>query len=180
MRETDDWAPWFRELAQRIADGERYLIDRARTVAWKDDDEESSSQPFGLLRYGDENIDPLSFFYTLASRSTSGNRREPMYASVAEAFDMTREPAYDHIIFPTPNPVNTLFHYGGEGNPPLLWNLFREAVRGIGTVTPDPFERALEIRGVATRKLTQALFLVNPEDFLPFDDKVETPPINRE
>ena len=46
-------------------------------------------------------------------------------------------------------------------------------MRGIGSVTPDRFERALDISGVATRKLTQALFLVNPEDFLPFDDQIE-------
>ena len=175
MRETDDWAPWFRELAQKIADGgERYLIDRAKEVEWKKDDGESSSQTFGLLRYGDENIDPLSFFYTLASRSTSGDNREPMYASVAEAFDMTRGPAFDHrFILPTPTRFNTLFHNAGDGDPPLLWNLFREAVRGIGSVTPDNFERALDIGGVGTRKLTQALFLVNPEDFLPFDEKAK-------
>ena len=171
----NNWAHWFRELAQKIAEGgEQYLIDRAKKVAWQDDDGESSSEPFRLLRYGDENIDPLSFFYTLASRSGRGEGRQRIYSSVAKAFGMTREPAYDHrFIFPTPNPVNTLFHYRGEGNPPLLWNLFREAVRGVGTVTPNHFERALDIGGVATRKLTQALFLVNPEDFLPFDDQVE-------
>ena len=55
----------------------------------------------------------------------------------------------------------------------MLWTLFREAVRGIESVAPDHFERALDIGNVATRKLTQALFLVNPEDFLPFDDQVE-------
>ena len=171
----NDWAHWFRELAQKIAEGgEQYLIDKSKEVAWQDDDGESSSEPFRLLRYGDENIDPLSFFYTLASRSGRGEGRQRIYSSVAKAFGMTREPAYDHrFIFPTPNPVNTLFHYRGEGNPPLLWNLFREAVRGVGTVTPNHFERALDVGGVATRKLTQALFLVNPEDFLPFDDQIE-------
>ena len=173
MRETDDWAPWFRELARKIADGgEQYLIERAKEVAWRGDAEES--RPYGLLRYGDDNIDPLSFFYTLGSRSRSGESRKPLYASVAEAFDMTRGPAFDHrFILPTPTPQNTLFHNAGEGDPPLLWDLFREAVRGIESVTPDHFERALEIRGVGTRKLTQALFLVNPEDFLSFDDQTK-------
>ena len=55
----------------------------------------------------------------------------------------------------------------------MLWNLFREAVQGIESVTPDHFERALEIGRVATQKLTQALFLVNPEEFLPFDEKAK-------
>ena len=175
MRENDDWAPWFRELAQKIADGgEQYLIEKAKLVAWTDSDKESTPSTYGLLRYGDENIDPLSFFYTLASRNRSGKSREPLYASVAKVFGMGRQPAFDHrFIFPTPNPQNTLFHNGGTGNPPLLWNLFREAVRGIESVTPEHFERALDLKGVATRKLTQALFLINPEDFLPFDDQIE-------
>ena len=173
MTETNDWAPWFRELARTIADGgEQYLIERAKEVAWRGDAEGSRS--YGLLRYGDDNIDPLSFFYTLGSRSRSGESREPLYASVAEAFGMTRGPAFNHrFILPTPTPQNTLFHNAGEGDPPLLWDLFREAVRGIESVTPDHFERAFEIRGVGTRKLTQALFLVNPEDFLSFDDQTK-------
>ena len=177
MRETNEWAPWFRELARKIDDGgERYLIDKAKEVAWRDDDGESSSQTFPLLRYRDENIDPLSFFYTLASRSGEkfSKRRKPLYASVTEAFSMSRMPAFNHrFILPTPTPQNTLFHNAGEGDPPLLWKLFREAVRGIGSITPDHFERALELHGVGTRKLTEALFLVNPEDFLSFDDHLK-------
>ena len=175
MSENYHWAPWFRELARKIADGgEQYLIDKAREVAWQDDDGESPSKPFGLLRYGDENIDPLSFFYTLASRSGQGESRQRIYPSVAEVFGMSRKPAFDHrFIFPTPTLFNTLFHKDGDGNPTLIWNLFREAVHGIESVTPDRFERALDVGNVATRKLTQALFLVNPEDFLPFDDQIE-------
>ena len=178
MRVADDWAPWFRELARKIADGgEEYLSERAKLVAWQNDDGDSSSQTFRLLRYGDANIDPLSFFYTLASGSMGSEGRNRLYSSIAEAFDMTGEPSYDHrFIFPTPTRQNTLFHNDGTGNPPLLWNLFREAVAGITSVTPNHFERALDIYGVATRKLTQALFLVNPEDFLSFDDQVK--PLN--
>ena len=70
MRETGDWALWSRELARKIAEGgEQYLIDKAKLVAWQDDDGESS-ETFRLLRHGDKNIDPLSFFYTLLSGST--------------------------------------------------------------------------------------------------------------
>ena len=174
MKETCDWALWSRELARKIADGgEQYLIDRAKAVEWQDD--ASSPRPYGLLRYGDENIDPLSFFYTLASWSGGPQEnRKWIYSSVAEAFSMTRDPAFDHrFIFPNPPGTNTLFHNAGKGDPPLLWDLFREAVQGIESVMPDHFERALEIGRVATQKLTQALFLINPEEFLPFDEKAE-------
>ncbi|MDE0459866.1 MAG: AAA family ATPase [Chromatiales bacterium] len=177
MRETCDWALWSRELARKIAEGgEQYLIDKAKSVAWQGDDGESS-KTFRLLRYRDENIDPLSFFYTLASEGDLSKTKNPdrisrMYRSVVETFDMAQEPAFDHrFIFPTPPRLNSLFHKHGEGNPRLIWKLFREAVQGIESVKPDHFERALEVGNVATPKLTQALFLVNPEEFLPFDER---------
>ena len=39
VKKFRDWAPWSRELARKIAEGgERYLIDRAKLVAWRDAD----------------------------------------------------------------------------------------------------------------------------------------------
>ena len=56
MKEIYDWVPWFRELARKIAEGgETYLIEKAKQVNWGEDP--------SLLRYGDEGIDPFSFFY---------------------------------------------------------------------------------------------------------------------
>ncbi len=64
MREIYDWVPWFRELAGKIAEGgEAYLIEKARRVDWRNE------KP-ALLEYGDEGIDPFSFFYFLASKGT--------------------------------------------------------------------------------------------------------------
>ena len=55
MKEIYDWVPWFKELGERIAKGgEQYLIDKAKTIPWKDDDSKSP-----LLKYGDNNIDPF-------------------------------------------------------------------------------------------------------------------------
>ena len=73
------------------------------------------------------------------------------------------------FVFPIPTLVNVLFHYEGKGNPKLLWNLFRQAASGIHAVEASDFEGALKIPRVALSKLTQALFLVNPEEFLSFD-----------
>ena len=43
MKEIYEWVPWFMELSQRIANGvERYLVEKAKTVAWKDDGTESA------------------------------------------------------------------------------------------------------------------------------------------
>ena len=71
MKEIYDWVPWFRELGERIASGgEGSLVDKAKALAWKPDGSESA-----LLKYGDHNVDPLSFFYTLASQSKSRESR---------------------------------------------------------------------------------------------------------
>lgn len=61
MKEIYDWVPWFRELAGKIMEGgEAYLVQKTRQVDWVNDP--------SLLRYGDEGIDPFSFFYFLAQK----------------------------------------------------------------------------------------------------------------
>lgn len=165
MKEIYDWVPWFKELAEKIAEeDEQYLIERVKRVPWGGDGREPS-----LLR----NIDPLSFFYTLASRSSSLESRKRIYPSIASAFAMSREldpDLDDAFIFPTPPALTALF----RGEPSLLWKLFRDAISGFGSVNPRDFESALRIQNVATRKLTQVLFLINPENFFPIDDHTKS------
>ena len=173
MKEIYAWIPWFGELVERIAEGgEGYLIDRAREVAWKEDGSEAA-----LLNYGDDNIDPLSFLYTVASLSGGKKGRSRIYPSISSAFamgiplDLESE---DTFIFPQPPAIRTLFHDGVRSDPELLWRLFRQAVDGFGAVRPDEFDGALALPNVATRKLTQVLFLVNPKEFLPIDDQTRS------
>ena len=167
MREIFDWVPWFAELSRTIAvKGEEFLAHKARQIPWKEGDSK-----IALLRYGNQNIDPFSFIYTLAGYQWA---RKRIYAAVNEAFGLTSELPLDRdeqFIFPTPQLTNVLFHSDGRGDPGLLWRLFRSTVAGIDQVSADDFDLALQIKQVAIIKLTQALFLVNPEDFLPYDDK---------
>ena len=168
MKEIYDWVPWFKELAKKIASGdEQYLVDAAKRVEWHDDE---TIQP--LLRHSDENIDPFSFFYSLASRKEHSTVRERIFPSIERVFELERRLPVDlddAVIFPTPPAVNTLFHYRGEGDPQLLWKLFRDAVIGSESVDGSNFDRALRLRGIGTAKLTQALFLINPSEFFPVD-----------
>ena len=175
MREIYHWTEWFSELANKIAEGgETYLADAAKKITWRNDDK---VQP--LLRYGDKNIDPFSFFYSLAQWSQDLVHRNRIYPSVNLAFNMERQPPVelddsdDAFVFPTP-PYNAsvLFHGGPQSNPELLWNLFRSAVRGLDSVVSEDFDGALKIRHVGKVKLTQALFLINSSQFLPCDDKM--------
>ena len=174
MKEIYGWVPWFGELAGKIAEGgETYLAEAAKRVAWRDDDDE---QPLPLLKHGDENIDPFSFFYSLAQRGQDAGSRMRIFPSINKEFNMERQPPMesdDAFVFPTPSyRAQVLFHNNGQGNPQLLWNLFRGALRGLDSVDPEDFVGALEIGYVGRVKLTQVLFLINPSQFIACDDKM--------
>lgn len=163
MKEIFDWVPWFQELARRIGEGGRQtLAEKAREVDWGPTDPP-------LLKFGDENIDPFSFFYYLAARNSQDNWKT-VYRSVAEVFEKRisiDSPPEEGFYFPTGRANNTLFHGKDSGNLDLLWKLFEQAVSD--SIRSHTFEAALEIKGVGVSKLTQALFLIAPTGFLPFD-----------
>ena len=166
MKEIYSWVPWFRKLAKKIEEGgEAYLIEKAKEVDW--------GNSRSLLEYGDENIDPFSFFYFLAQKNTV-NQREPVYSSVNEVFAISRRPPKtgwgDTFIIPTPTPnTAALFHDGNNFNPASLWTLFRQAVKDKPDVKDETFDEALNIPYVGVIKLTQCLFLINPQSFIPVD-----------
>ena len=168
MKEIYSWVPWFRELSEKIAgNGEGFLVERARRIAWKED----GSEP-PLLRYGDENIDPFSFVYTVASAGGYARSRKRVYESVTEEFDLSSPLPLEMdeaFIFPTPQPNATLFHQGGGGNPGLLRSLFQNATRGKESIAAEEFDAALQIKFVKITKLSHALFLIRPDEFLPYD-----------
>ena len=166
MKEIYDWVPWFRELAEKIAkEGEDYLIKRAKQVEW--------GKSRALVEFGDEAIDPLSFFYFLASKNTR-NQLKPVYASISGIFEIRPldTDLDDEFYFPTPK-FKILFHDGEKPNLSLLWRLFRQAMEDKPRIAPDAFMEVLNIQNVAVAKLTQALFLINPEFFLPVDDSYD-------
>ena len=169
MNHLFDWVPWFHELATRIAAAnEDDLVARARNVAWKED----GSVP-KLLEYGDENVDPFSFFYTLATGCAGRAGRTRICRSVHDVFQLDASippvDVDDAFIFPSGDPRNTLFHQDGAGDPALLWRLFRKAVDNPDRVAPDHFLQALSIGNVAMPKLTQTLFLMDAEAYMPLD-----------
>ena len=65
------------------------------------------------------------------------------------------------------------FHFSGQKERQVLWRLFRNAVRGLSSVNPEDFDGALTMNRVSEEKLTQALFLTNPQDFSPCDDQIK-------
>ena len=169
MKEIYDWVRWFQELTARIADGrEVYLNEKAREVNW--------GENLAKLKYGDEGIDPFSFLYFLASKAGT-NQLKTVFESVSDKFGIKSplpDPSEDeYYIFPTPPGLNALFRDGENFHNDLLWRLFRQAVPVDPEIEPNDFKDVLDIKGVATPKLTQSLFLINPEYFLPVDDSYD-------
>lgn len=160
------WVRWMRELVSKIAvNSEDYLVERAKAVEWIGDN-------MALFQYGDENIDPLSFLYFLA-RYRSDEAFHSELRSVKEVFAIEAEYSENPgnmPCIPRPSGVNTLFHYDGKGRPDLVWRLFKQAAEAEPRISSSDFEDALQIKNVKIRKLTQTLFMVNPNHFLPADD----------
>ena len=169
MKEIFAWVDWYQELVKTVAEGSpERLAERAKLVKWL----EGGKIP-PLLKYGDENIDPFSFVYTIAANCRSEERRSRILRSISEIFRLEAHLPVeldDAFIFPQGLPNNAFFHQDGKGNPKLLWQLFRQAALGADSISAENFEGALEIGMVAIKKLTQALTLINPEEFAPFDD----------
>ena len=177
MKELFDWIPWFEELAVKVGEVRREgLVERAKEVDW-------ARGRCAVLAQGDENADPLTFFYHLASIAKGAKRRKTVYASVAKEFGIESDLDYglsDSFLFPQGDPRNVEFHDTGD-DPNLLWDMFDQA-RACGpggkshdAAIADTFAKSLQVKGAGIPKLTQTLFLINPRSFVPFDTKAVLP-----
>ena len=165
------WIPWFEELARKIAEGgPEFLAPRARRIPWN-----KGGKAAALLQREDENIDPLSFFRFLASKNNH-SRWRTVHPEIRQHFGLTSgsDHAFEGFYFPA-SKQQLLFDNSGIGHLDLLWRLFRNAVQGLDAVQGSDFNEALNIDGVKIPKLTQTLFLINPREFLPFDDQSLNP-----
>ena len=134
-----------------------------------------------ILQY--PTIDPFSYIYALAQRNTK-NQRTDTFTKAKNVFGLVEEIPTD-FVFPTPTP-NTLglFYSKGkyinkEGNTignQCLWNLFIRVLSG-SEINEDDFKNALSLKNVGFTKLSQAMFLVNPKKFIPFDTRMNSLPV---
>ncbi len=171
MTEIYGWVPWFRDLSRRIAEGNaESLASRISQIRLRADSVETP-----LMQMGAEYIDPFSFIYALAAAAKYPEKRERVYRGVADVFELQHPLQLDlddAFIFPHPPSLNLLFQSNNrtKSNQALLWRLFRGATEGIDSVSAEDFNGAQEIPRVKIAKLTQALFLVDADSFLPYDE----------
>ena len=200
MNGTPVWVDWFGDLVGKIdeianidEDGEAKsvkLIECVKEVEdgieedikkgiKKDLKKEIKKIKPAMLRYGDKNIDPFSFLYSLGQALDTKNK-EIIKNNVSLAFDISNQDIFSASEQPNPFPNlkafgRPLFHDDKELNPDVLWELFRQARQGIDEIEDEDFAThfatnyaiALGIKGVGPGKLTQCFFYINPKDYLP-------------
>ena len=145
MKEIYGWVPWFKSLANTVAERDKdFLIERAKKVRWTPD---GAKPP--LLMHGDENIDPFSFIYYIAGRSDTVDNRQRIYSSINKLFGTPElECVADDEAFSIPSSIRSWsFHQGGKGNPGLLWDLFRNAVQGVNHMSASDFDESYSFSG---------------------------------
>ncbi|GHG06647.1 McrB-related protein [Deinococcus piscis] len=158
------WKPFFRELALRLLDYQERqpeLVQVLRDAGVRIQHDESMDLSV---------LDPLSFF-SLILKHQADSSVLPILARVKERLNLQAPVPSDLVGVPWSNPMNAwFFAYRSkrqEGDLPTLWALARQAV--AGELDAQTFAAALAIRQVALPKLTQGLFWLNPERYLPLN-----------
>lgn len=130
-----------------------------------------------------EHVDPFSYIYALAQRNTK-NQRIEAFTNAKKAFDIEIDLPTD-LVFPTPMPVAKALFYakgryitneGEEIGSKAIWDLFNEVLNNK-PVSNENFTQVLSLKNVGVVKLTQALFLVNPAIYIPFDTQMNSLPV---
>jgi DNA polymerase III delta prime subunit len=173
-----DWVPFFKAICQGIADLSGFP-DRDALLLKKAKRTFQPGDP--ILRF--PFTDPFSYIYALAQRNTT-NQSDLYFERARVAFGIAGNIPTD-LIFPTPQ-SNALslfydsghYHNGKEeviGSGPI-WNLFGTLQRGEA-MDAEIFQTVLSLKNVGVIKLTQVIFLVDPENYIPFEKQMNSLPI---
>ncbi len=158
------WIAFFKELAVRLLEFESKQPDLVQllknaAVNIQDDD----GLPLLVL-------DPFSFF-SLVLKHKSQAKIFEVCSSLKSQLNLLSDVPTDLFGVPSSNAQNAWFFAfrarRSDADLPTLWALARQAVAGV--LEPQTFAQALQIRMVGLAKLTQGLFWLNPEVFLPLD-----------
>jgi hypothetical protein len=173
-----DWVPFFHDICEGIAllsareNRDALLFEKARQTF-------DAQDPILRFPY----TDPFSYLYALAQRNTV-NQSDAYFERARIAFD-SGTPIPTDLVFPTPQPNSlSLFYDHGEYlskngtdiGSQAIWELFGSLHRRE-TVDDIVFQTVLSLRNVGVVKLTQVIFLVDPENYIPFDTRMNSLPV---
>ena len=168
-----DWVPFFKEIAGKLAEvGRKPQRERDELI------EQMARRVF------DENhrifsyppIDPFSFIYTLASKN-KGKAADYFRDHIKKGLGLDADTPTDWH-FPAPSPVRTFFFMDSKKTDPeqisresvnYLWSIFIKTISAEG-LTNQEFSKCLQREGIGLANLSQTLFLIDPERYLPLDE----------
>ncbi len=160
------WVDFFTELADRIDKaGPRELNEHAKRIDWHLPRRSESERRQGdVPLFGLDDIDPLTFFSYLATRTREPEGLQEALANVRETFGVD-QPVERCNEWDVLNVYNLLVAWARLADDrELLWRLFRQTV--AGQIEADTFESALRLQHVAIPTLSCIIFLINPRSYL--------------
>ena len=166
MKEVFGWVEFFTELATRIDEaGPKELNELAKRIDWQLPSRSAAERRQGdVPLFGLDEIDPLTFFSYLATRTREPEGLQKALVNVRETFgvDQPVERCTDWRVL---NVYNLLVAWARLADDrELLWSLFRQTV--AGKIEADTFESVLRLQGVAIPTLSCITFLINPRSYL--------------
>lgn len=173
-----DWVPFFNaicEVLEMVASDLETRETRLLEIA-----ESTFHEDHRILT--NDRIDPFSYIYALAQRNTV-NQRQQIFTRAANACGLS-VPIPTDWVFPTPTPNTLSLFYAqgayidGEGQEvgnECLWDLFVQVYTGAD-IREEDFLKTLIVKNVGFTKLSQALFLIAPDRFMPFEKQMNSFP----
>lgn len=174
------WVPMYKELAQRIITyrkEQQKLIEILKSlkeqgvpvISLEDENEKGVKSPL-------TEIDPFSFYATFNRTITEENRKK-ILIYIKDQLGLTSNVPEDFDGIPTAQAQNSLFfpyaYQRKQDDVDSLWTLAEEVVTK-DELNGKLFDKCLKIKQVGLAKLTDGLFWLAPDRFLPVDSKSES------
>jgi hypothetical protein len=161
------WVPTHKEIAQKLLQFEdrqleliQILKDAGETII---NDEDLDGNKFEMTE-----IDPFTFFCYIYKYGTQ--KRLAQLQKVAAAFNISPLPEDEHGI-PSANAQKVwLFPYKKiriNNEIKRLWDFFKAAMND--QLTAEHFDDIIKINSTGKTKITEGLFYINPEKYLPIN-----------
>ncbi|MFC0514690.1 McrB family protein [Mucilaginibacter angelicae] len=173
-----DWVPFFNAICTEI-DALQGLDNRDELLFEKAVQTFEAGNPILRFPY----IDPFSYLYALAQRNTT-KQSDVYFERARQAFNIDL-PIPTDLIFPTPQP-NSLSLFYDQGSyvdkagtvvgSDAIWKLF-SVIRRQEEIDATVFNNVLNLKNVAVVKLTQVIFLVDPQHYIPLDTRMNSLPV---
>jgi 5-methylcytosine-specific restriction protein B len=178
MNDQFTWIPIYKELATKLLDYEERQDELLAVL------KEMDNKGLPVISLKDQNregkkidldgIDPFTFLATV-NRNLKDENREKIIEFLKQKFELSSDIPGDFKGIPVvDNRQSWFFAYSQDRKPTditSLWKVFKEVINNV--LTEEAFKNALEVKQVGLAKLTQGLFWVAPENYLPLDSKTK-------